>query len=79
MVGALLCAYLTHSLVATSLALLIVRSSGIVVKNLLADRLGISLRFDPSVVGKRAFITLIRPSLASLAFPIGLAAELFKG
>ncbi|MFP7633461.1 lipopolysaccharide biosynthesis protein [Pseudomonas veronii] len=71
--AALLCAYLTHSLVATSLALLIVRSSGIVVKNLLADRLGISLRFDPSVVGKRAFITLIRPSLASLAFPIGLA------
>jgi O-antigen/teichoic acid export membrane protein len=70
---ALLCAYLTHSLVATSLALLIVRLSGIVVKNLLADRLGISLCFHPSAVGKRAFITLIKPSLASLAFPIGLA------
>ncbi|WAT31438.1 lipopolysaccharide biosynthesis protein [Pseudomonas sp. GXZC] len=71
--AALLCAYLTQSLVATSLMLLAVRLVGLVSKNLIANRLGITLRFNPSMIGKRAFVTLIKPSIASLAFPIGLA------
>ncbi|WP_426221439.1 lipopolysaccharide biosynthesis protein [Pseudomonas sp. DWRC2-2] len=71
--AALLCAYLTQSLVATSLMLLAVRLVGLVSKNLIAHRLGITLRFNPSMIGKRAFVTLIKPSIASLAFPIGLA------
>ncbi|MBC3302937.1 hypothetical protein H0Z09_17540 [Pseudomonas sp. SWRI18] len=71
--AALMCAYLTHSLVDTSLVLLAVRAIGLVSKNLIANRLGITLRFNASAVGKRAFVTLIKPSLASLAFPIGLA------
>lgn len=71
--AALLCAYLTQSLVATSLMLLAVRAIGIVSKNLIANRLGITLRFNPSAIRRRAFVTLIKPSLASLAFPIGLA------
>ena len=71
--AALLCAYLTQSLVATSLVLLAVRAIGIVSKNLIANRLGITLRFNPSAIRRRAFVTLIKPSLASLAFPIGLA------
>lgn len=71
--AALSCAYLTQSLVATSLMLLGVRSVGIVSKNLIANRLGVTLGFNPSAIGRRAFVTLIKPSLASLAFPIGLA------
>jgi len=71
--AALLCAYLTQSVVATSLMLLAVRLVGLVSKNLIANRLGITLRFNPSMIGKRAFVTLIKPSIASLAFPIGLA------
>lgn len=71
--AALLCAYLTQSLVATSLMLLAVRLVGLVSKNLIANRLGITLQFSPSMIGKRAFVTLIKPSIASLAFPIGLA------
>jgi len=71
--AALLCAYFTHNLVATSLTLLLVRLVGILSKNAIANRLGITLRFNPSAIRKRAFITLIKPSIASLAFPIGLA------
>lgn len=71
--AALLCAYLTHSLVATSLTLMAVRLIGIVSKNLIADRMGITLHFMASAIRKRAFVSLIKPSLASLAFPIGLA------
>jgi len=71
--AALLCAYFSHSLVATAVTLLTVRAIGLVGKNLLANRLGINLRFNPSAIGKRAFVTLIKPSIASLAFPIGLA------
>lgn len=71
--AALVCASLTHSLIATSLTLLGVRLIGLLSKNLIANRLGITLRFDPAAIGKRAFTTLIKPSIASLAFPIGLA------
>lgn len=71
--AALACAYFTQSLVATSLTLLLVRLVGIVSKNLLANHLGIALRFNPSAIRKRAFISLIKPSIASLAFPVGLA------
>lgn len=70
---ALAVAHFTQSLVYTSITLLITRLTGLTIKNLIATYLGMKLSLKISSISKRAFITLIKPSISSLAFPIGLA------
>lgn len=66
-------AHYTQSLLATSATLLITRLTGLIAKNIIANCLGIKLKFMFSSINKRAFKTLVKPSISSLAFPIGLA------